>query len=254
VLIDDRGPFNLIVDTASNGSAVTAEVARAIGRDLDEEPGLMMHGAVGSITTPAILVRSISLNGAPIATTARVPIVAEHLAGADGFLGVSGRLDYCVTLDFKNDSISLAPQAPGLRADCRITEAGLDLSHVHIPILSVRVGEITTQAILATGVPESIGNCALHWALQGPRAAGRGTSRAGFRQTPSRRSGRICLPGVKLGDSMIKGIRVSIDNASIFAHLNIADAPALLLGMDIIGQFAAACFDYPHKTLRLWSS
>ena len=56
---------------------------------------------------------------------------------------------------------------------------------------------------------------------------------------------------MEFGSLRILGARVSFGDMSIFDHLKLADRPALLVGMDVLGQLGSMVIDYGRNTVRL---
>jgi len=59
------------------------------------------------------------------------------------------------------------------------------------------------------------------------------------------------MPPIALGALRISGARVSFAEVSIFSHFELAEKPALLIGMDVLGQLDSMIIDYGAHELQL---
>jgi hypothetical protein len=59
------------------------------------------------------------------------------------------------------------------------------------------------------------------------------------------------MPPIALGKLRIAGARVSFADVSIFDHFEFSRKPALLIGMDVLGQLDSMIIDYGAHELQL---
>jgi len=249
VFIESKGPFSLIVDTGANGSAVSAAVAETLGERSRQSPDVLLRGVTGSSRVAAIRVRSLSIGGllAPAATLA---IVADALDGADGFLGMGAFSDKRVLLDFARGEIVFSASRSS-KAGAGFVRVAADLSRSRLIIIDTLVNGRLVKAIIDTGAGGTIGNSAMRKLLFGTAGATAHcdriigtTSEIGYGQT-------LAMPAIALGGLTILGARASFADISLFDHLDLTRVPALLIGMDVLGQFDSMVIDYGARELLL---
>ena len=107
VLINDKGPFRLVLDTGADNSAVSAAVAEAIGVVPNPEDSVNLRGVTGTRVVPTIHVDSIVVGDLELHSK-RLPIISDALGGADGILGTEGLLDKRIFIDFRHDKIRIS--------------------------------------------------------------------------------------------------------------------------------------------------
>jgi hypothetical protein len=254
VTIDSKGPFKLIVDTAANGSAVTFAVATSLGLGWDLARSVVMHGAVGSVQTPVIRIQSLALDGIRIPAEV-LPIVSEDLAGADGFLGLAGLPKHRVTVDFSCNRVSLLEHSFLNRGQRESITLAMGLTRSRLPMMDLSMVGISTKVIVATGLPQTIGNRALYGALERARALPRETAsqhRGRRPKSAAQSSVSLPLPALTLGSCHILGIRAHIEDATLFRHEDLLAVPSILLGIDVLGQFESLCLDYTKGAVEIW--
>src|SRR3984957_4244564 len=105
VYINGTGPFDFIVDTGANGSAVAPAVVERLG--LSQSGEVLLRGVTGSEKARAVLVESLAV-GDLSASLATLPILNEALDGADGFLGTGSFSDKSVLLDLRRNVIAIS--------------------------------------------------------------------------------------------------------------------------------------------------
>jgi len=248
VFINGRGPFSLIVDTGANGSAIGAHVADALGLSAETSSEVILRGVTGSSRVAAVTVESLAL-GDVTTSRATLPIVLEALDGADGFLGTGAFTDKRVLIDFRRQRIAISDSRP-LNEGRGFIKVPADLSHARLVTVDTRVNGTAVKAIIDTGAGGSIGNSAMRNLLAGGRSVGRpdqiiGTSATvDYGQTYS-------MPPIALGTLLIAGARVSFAGVSIFAHFQLSAKPALLIGMDVLGQLDSMIIDYGAHELQM---
>jgi len=249
VLINGKGPFRLALDTGATNSAVTADVARALGLPILDSDPVTLRGVTGSATVPTIPIDGMVIGDLDLASQ-RLPIVASALGGADGILGTEGLLDKRITIDFRNDSISI------MRS--RKERAGFGF--VAIPfklvdglaVIDVQIGEVDAKAIVDTGGQGSIGNVALHEALLRRYRKDVVVPDGIVGITLDVQTGnRIDIPPIVLGGVAMEHVKITTGEMEIFRLWKMTNKPVVLLGMDVLGLFDTLIIDYARRELQV---
>jgi len=164
VLINDRGPFRLVLDTGASRSAINASVAAALGIDLSNAATVMLLGVTGELEVSAVTVESFVVGDLEL-RPARLPIIADAFGGAEGVLGTDGLLDKRILIDFRHDSITIS-RSHGERQPRGFVTLPVQIVGGLIIISDARFGSLPVQAIVDTGGQSSIANAALGEALR----------------------------------------------------------------------------------------
>jgi len=249
VELNGRGPFNFIFNTGAGRSAVTAATVRAIGPSAEEAPSILVHGVTGSTVVPTIRVESMSLRKVNIPVSP-LPVIANAFEEADGFLSALSLGSECTVLDFDRNTIAPWTTSP-LGGDwSRSSSVSIDPCYRQVLIIRSRVQGIAVKTIIDTGAQATLGNLALHQALAADTldtaelvelVGASVTGQIGIQQP---------LPMMEIGDLRIFGARIAYGDLPLFEHLKFSTDPAMLLGMDIIGQFAGVAIDYKHQLVH----
>ena len=257
VYINGQGPFRLVLDSGANHSGITSQVAQTLGLALDSEQQVMLRGVTGSEAVPTVRVNSFVV-GDLQEGAGRLPIVTDALGGAEGILGTDGMQNRRIYIDFRRDMISIT-RSKGERAEVGFRVIPFETMRGNLLVVDATVGGVPTKAIIDTGGQVTIGNLALHQALDRRRAKlmGRLTHIEGVTtdiqdadifETPPLRMGGIDQTGSVLE---IHYSDVSYGDMRIFEHWRLIDEPAMLVGMDALGLLDTLVIDYRRHELQI---
>ncbi|MBL8267954.1 aspartyl protease family protein [Steroidobacter sp.] len=248
VYINGKGPYRLVLDTGANRTAVVPALANRIGKP-HETQTVKVLGATGSSIVPIIKVDSIEVGDLWLGDRT-VAIVPDVFGGAEGVLGADGLGDKRVHIDFKNDQISILRSTGPVRTSPGFTRVPVKLRYGHLLMFDVKLAGVRTRAMLDTGAETTIGNKSLRDALARRKRQGVTNSIVGV--TLDVQYGEtLPAPNVDIGDVSIQGMRVTFGDMYIFDAWKMTDAPALLIGMDIIGLLDTLIIDYKRREIHI---
>lgn len=246
VYINGKGPFRLVLDTGANRTAIVPSLAARIGAPASSNT-VKLLGATGSSIVPFIHVDSISV-GDLFLGDRKVAIVPDVFGGAEGVLGADGLSDKRIHIDFKNDEISIRRSTGTIRSH-GLTRIPVKLRAGHLLMFDMKLAGVRTRAMLDTGAQATIGNKSLQAALA---RKSKGVKNTIIGVTLDEQHGEtLFAPDVDIGDLTIRGMRVTFGDMYIFDAWKMNDAPALLIGMDIIGLLDTLIIDYKRRELHL---
>jgi predicted aspartyl protease len=249
VKINGQGPFEFIVNTGAGRSVISETLARRLGLCLDSEPPILVHGVTASSRVQTVRVDSMVL-GHLRASAVVMPVIANLFGSYSGFLSLADFAIERLLIDMHNNRLliprSLAP--PGSYPSS--ATLAMDPAHTQLVVVDTKVDGILVRAMIDTGADVTLGNLALHRALTHQQlAADEQTDIQGA--TMRSRIGKLqALPAMELGSLRIVGARIAYGNLSLFEHLKWASTPAVLLGMNILGQFESVLLDYMNRMIR----
>jgi hypothetical protein len=249
VLINDHGPFKLVLDTGALNSAVMRSVAEKLGAELDREAPVQLIGVTGTAIVPTIRVDSLVIGDLQLAGQ-QLPILLDVFGGADGVLGTDGLVDMRVHIDFRGDTISVARSRDQPAPEGFVT-VPLEITPQRLPIMDAIMGGVQVRAIITTGGQSSIGNIALRDALLKRRLPQVPAISTITGATADVQLGEdYPAPPLEIGSLAIRNVRVTFGDMEIFKYWDLADQPALLVGMDTLGQFDTLILDYRQSQLQ----
>ncbi len=251
VLINGKGPFNFIIDTGSDRTVVSTELAEKL--DLPTSSKARVHAMSGAAD-----VRMVKIDTVQVATNkirhVKAPALSKVNLGADGLLGVDSLDNLRVSLDFVTGQMfvapSSAPEAP------KPTDAG----DVIIVTARTRLGQLVMVdadannerlwVVVDTGAQNSIGNFQMRRMLVRQQkmeslkpvtmidVLGRSTT-ADYTLVKSLRIG-----GVKIGDAAVAFV-----DAHPFTLFGLKKRPAMMLGMESLRAFRMVTIDFSKRKI-----
>ena len=249
VMIGDKGPFRLVLDTAASRSGVTGSVARALGIPLDQSPQLMLRGTTGSAAVPSIRTAPLSVGDLTLRPVT-LPIVTDALGGAEGVLGTEGLGDMRIYIDFQHDFIGIT-HSRRQRAGADFKVIPMLPSSLGLIVVDLSVGKIRAKGIIDTASQVTVGNSAMLNAVRrGQRSAGRSEQIEGI-TTDIQTGQAFDVPTILLGTLGIQGARAILGDMHIFETWKMTKEPVLLIGMDTIGQLDTVVIDYRLRELQV---
>jgi hypothetical protein len=249
VTINGKGPFRLVFDTGASRSGVTAAVAAALGVTPNEARPLRLRGVTGTATVPTIRADSFQI-GELLLQPLTLPVLTDAFGGAEGVLGSEGLDDKRVRVEFRKDRIVIT-RSHSERAEPGFIAIPLERSRGKLPVVDARMGNVPIKAIIGTGGQVTIGNLALRDALRKRRNEEPTVdSIIGATLDVQEGEGRTAPP-IVFGNIQIRSAHVTFGDMHIFEYWNLASKPALLIGMDALGQLDTLIIDYRRRELQV---
>jgi predicted aspartyl protease len=250
VLINDQGPFRLVLDTGASNSAVNADVAAALGLPLNNDHPVLLNGVTGARQVATIPIDSLVVGDLELRSK-RLPIVVDALGGAQGVLGTEGLQDKRIYIDFRHDKITIF-RSHSERAPPGFTTIPIKLVGGLLLVANIRVGGVRAKAIIDTGGQATIANLPMREALIGRlRPEDIKADEITGATLDVQRGDRLVMPPIRIGDLTIRGENITVGDMYIFQHWHMTKEPALLIGMDILGLVDTLIIDYKRSELQV---
>jgi len=250
VVLGGSGPFHFLVDTGSNKTVVSRQLARRLG--LAAGRPARLHSMTGISVVPTATVPSLRLSRQQLRIP-DAPLLEECNMGAHGILGLDSLRSQRVIFDFRSEVMTIVPTNEAPIAEEKgaiVIRARRRLGHL-ILADAMADGE-PLQVIIDTGAQVSVGNQALRRALS---RSGK-LSHTGKAELTSVTGGKLAgdqmvLERLKLGDVELHGLAIVFADAHTFPQLGLDRRPALMLGMNAMRAFDLVSIDFGRKRLRL---
>jgi predicted aspartyl protease len=253
VRINGKGPFHFIVDTGADHSVIAEDVAKALNLPIGHD--VLVQGIIRAIPAPSVPVAELRF-GAVVRDNLQMPVLPRALLKADGFLGLDAIGNHRVIFDFKKRTLRVTEPLPATF----IVQNGNNETYIaapgedgHLRSVACRVDGISTVAFIDSGAEVSVGNEALRQAL-----IAIGSSYAGVRDieltgiTGGSRSGKVVkVETILLGNLEFSGCEIAVADLDVFRIWDLADKPALLIGLNFLREFQTVTIDYGRKEFRL---
>lgn len=252
VFINEQGPFNFVVDTGADRSALSTTVAERLG--LERGPDVMLHGVGGSALTPTAKV-PLMVAGDSRMKNAELPVLTPERLGVDGLLGVDMLDDRNVIMDFRRKRLEIRRSSPLSAAYPGVREVSViaDARFGRLAVANARVSGVRCVAFIDSGSGASMGNMALAQAIKlrvrrkpEPAMTVRLIGAAGEATVGELRIVR----SIELGALRMTNLPLVLADLHIFDIWNLNSRPAVLLGVDVLKMFARVELDFGSDRVK----
>ncbi len=252
VRIDGHGPYHFVVDTGADRSVLATEVAVELG--LVRGENVLLEGVVRTVAAETVSINTL-LFGSITRRHLIVPTLSRSLLDADGYLGLDFPDGHRVTFDFHNHSLQVSEPRARLSAswvrenEARIRTSG---SSGHLQALDCTVDGIPATAFVDSGSEVTAANAPLLAALgrRNPSFGEIGTIRL-IDITGGEIIGKVATVNrIRLAGLTFTDCPLVIADFLVFGVWGLRQRPALLIGMNLLRQFARVSIDYGLKELR----
>jgi predicted aspartyl protease len=249
VMINGAGPFRFLVDTGANRTALTAALAQRLGLPAAAGAALV-QGVTGAETVGQVRIAQMAADRLAWRDLSAPVIGAGVLDGAEGVLGADRFDAMRIAINFLRDRIALTPARAASYprgfsvARCRLINGALLAA-------PARIGRVKVTAVIDTGAERSIVNSALITAL----AAAEQPAKLLYDTTiigvvgPNLPARLVGLAAMTMGDLRVRRLNAAHLDAPIFKVWGLDTTPAVLVGMDVLGQAEELVIDYAAPAL-----
>jgi predicted aspartyl protease len=251
VMVNGRGPFQFLVDTGANRSAIGSAIATQLG--LKAGPPVKLHTVAGERSRPTVILDELKV-GERVQRRIRVPTFPISGITADGILGVDWLKNRRLAFQFKSNSLEITASRQDDAASF------FDRSAVVVPA-RLRSGQITIvdadlsgrkiSAMIDTGGQLSLGNDALREMIRNTQNPGKSQEMDLITVTGERLRGELLyVPFIRLGGLLLGNVPIVFARVHVFSLWNMERDPAIILGMDLLRQFDAISLDFGRARVR----
>lgn len=249
VEIDGRGPYQFIVDTGSERTVISRELAN----DLGLAPGraALVHSMTEVSHIPTVVIPMMEV-GARRTTDIHAPALPQLNLGAAGMLGSDSLQSQQVEFDFirRQMTVSSARRRVQRPSDDEIVITARS-RFGRLVLVDASIDGQRVHAIVDTGAEYTIANDALRRQLQ---------RRGRLREVRtveliSVTGGRFMADytiarRLRIGGIDIERLPIAFAAVHIFRQLDLEDRPAILLGMDALRLFDRVSVDFANRRVR----
>jgi predicted aspartyl protease len=232
VMVDGHGPYDFLVDTGSDRSLISRELAATLAL----RPGarVVIHESEGSDRVSTVIIDHLTV-GSRTLDHVVAPALAAKDIGAAGMLGVDALRDLHLVMDFKTMRLTSAPSQAEPRDDHTIVVQGRS-RYGQLILANSRIHGRPILVVLDSGAEVTVGNPALLRLLTGHGVSERPTKTTTL-VTVTGRKATVELDVIaeaQVGGVLIRNMPLAFAQLSIFDRFGLTRQPALLLGMDVL--------------------
>jgi predicted aspartyl protease len=245
VMIDGKGPFDFLIDTGSDRTVISRELAAQLG--LVNGPTVVMHETIGVEEVQTVVIRHL-LIGNRMIDRIESPAVGEADLGAAGLLGIDALHDLHIVMDFKTMRLmTSASRAEPYEPDAIVVHGHSRFGQ--LILVDAEVHGVPVSVVLDTGSDLSVGNSALRKLLTGrERGIGVHPQAIMISVTGRRRSVELeTIAETRIGGLAVRNLPLGFDELPIFDRFGLSHQPAMLLGMDVLSQCRRISIDFHRR-------
>lgn len=242
--IDGKGPWRFVVDTGSQRTVVSRELAQRLA--LPARSPVTILSMTGRQETPTVAVPRLDFAGGSLDDIEAPVLEGEHL-GAAGLLGLDSLHGRRVTMNFRTGQMEITRssgrRAAAVEPDTIVVQARRKRGQ--LILLDSQVNGMRVNIMLDTGSLYSVGNLALRDRLLARKRAPEMVTAMLTSVTGGVLPGEVGRIGsVRLGRVALNDVPVIFADASPFAELGMSEKPALLLGLSALRIFQRVAIDF----------
>jgi len=243
VTIQGQGPFRFMIDTGAQATVLSRDLADRL-QLFDRQPATLIAMAstreveTTRVSDMGLGTRSFTIHAAPL-------LDAVNIGGADGILGIDSLQHQRVLFDFENNLLMVADADTlgGNRGFDIVVRARRRLGQLIIH--RAEIDGVSVAVVIDTGAQGSIGNPVLQRRLRRARAQDPAllTDVNGVEVTGDTRLAQR----LALGGAVIENLPITFTDSPTFHHLDLADEPAMVLGMAELRLFKRVAIDFSSQ-------
>jgi predicted aspartyl protease len=249
VWINERGPFRFLVDSGADRSVVGARMASQLR--LPAGPSVRLFDVAGRRDAATVQLESLRVGGSRVANLV-APVLSERHMGAEGIIGIDALADQRLMLDFEKREVTVQPasaRAAGHGADEIVVVARRRRGQLIITQASA--GETRIHAVIDTGAELTLGNMALKARVLGGRRplVPQPVELVGV-SGEAITADLVVVPRMRVGRLTLENVPVAFAEIPPFRLFGLSEAPAVLLGTDVLELFRRVSLDFAAKRVR----
>ena len=249
VRLGGAGPFRFLVDTGSNRTAISSEVAARLRLEAGERADL--HTVTGVRNVKTANIPDVQLTSGGLRLLDAPILEAEHM-GADGILGTDMLSTKRVVFDFERRIMTIVPSEQRVPRETGTIVVTGRIRNGRLIVTNALADDNKITVILDTGAEVSVGNEALRLRLGNAGLLKRSGSVELESVTGDLFAGEYTfVKKLAIGDVAMSNLAVVFADVHTFKQLGFDDRPALLLGMNALRAFKKVSIDFANKKLRL---
>ena len=245
VMIDGKGPFQFIVDTASNRTTISSELAAALA--LPRAGQLVVDTATGRSPTISVKVARMQVGPRDVSDL-KLPVFLRENIGADGLLGIDALGEQNIVMDLRAKRMTIEPSTRNNGPDEIVVTAWSQYGQ--LVLVDASIDKESLFVVIDTGGEGSIANNRLRQMIFRQRLKNAAQGQVIGVSGVIANADFDILPRVKLGGVVITNLQVAYADVHAFDRFGLKNKPAMLLGMDLLRHFDRVSVDFKAKRVR----
>ena len=244
VTIGGSGPYNFMIDTGSQATAVSHEINNALS--LESLGTATLVGMASRRAVPLVELDSLEMGNSTIHNLA-APVLYRHHVGADGIIGLDSLQDFRVLIDFRKDQM-LVEDVTKKRGSQRGFEIVVRARHKlgQLLITNAEIEGVKATVIIDTGAQASLANTALQDRIRTKRAQEVTTTDVNGVSLQGQMS---FVRTLEIEGVTLRNVPITFADTPAFEALGLKDKPVLSLGMNHLKMFDRVAIDFSRQRI-----
>lgn len=250
VKLSGTGPFQFLVDTGADRTAISWEIASKLGLTRGDRADVHTIAGISSVSTATVPNLQLTRNAQKIVDA---PVLDSATMGADGILGVDSLRSQRVEFDFPAQTLSIVPSAaPDFHDEPGTIVVQAQRRNGRLVVTDAVANGRSVTVVIDTGAQLSIGNEALREQLIGHNLVDPSQKVQLESVTGDLLNGDyMFVRQLEIGGLTLKNLAIVFADAHTFKELKLDRKPALLLGMNAIRAFKKVSIDFATRKFRV---
>ena len=248
VTIEGRGPFQFVVDTGSDRTVVSQELASLL--KLVAGKTVTMHSMTGVSPATTVTVPSLTLAG-QTTYAINAPALMEAYLGGHGLLGIDTLKGRRVVMDFAKRTLSILRTGEKEAYDSETIVVTARSRFGQLVLVDADVDGTPITVIIDSGAESTIGNAPLRALLSKRNRKMQFFKTELIDVTGGKLGAEYAAVGsIRLAGLTLTNAVVAFADAHPFKRYGLETKPAMLLGMDSLRGFRRVSVDFAQRKVR----
>lgn len=250
VRLSGSGPFNFLVDTGADRTAVSHQLVARLG--IQKTGRAALHSVSGASSISTARLQDVQLTRVPEPSVDAAVLDRDNM-GADGIVGVDLLRSQRVQFDFEKQTMTIVPSAtPDFASEPGTIVVRARRKSGRLVVTDAEANNQRVTVVLDTGSQVSIGNMALRRRLLHRDLIDVERSVALESVTGKKIYGEyMMVRELQIGGLTLKNLAIVFTDAHTFKQLGLGKTPSLLLGMNAIRAFKKVSIDFANRKFRV---
>ena len=250
VRLSGAGPYNFLVDTGADRTAVSHQLMTKLG--IQKSGRAALHSVAGESSISTARIQDVQLTRIPERSIDAAVLDRANM-GADGIVGVDLLRSQRVQFDFEKQTMTIVPSVtPDFAYEPGTIVVRAQRKGGRLVVTDAEANDERITVVLDTGSQVSIGNQAMRRRLIRSDLVSIERSVELESVTGQKIVGDYMLVReLKIGGVSLYNLAVVFAEAHTFKQLSLDKRPALLLGMNAIRAFKKVSIDFANKKFRV---
>lgn len=250
VRFSGAGPYNFLVDTGADRTAVSHQLVAKLG--LEKLGTAALHSLSGASSISTARLRDVQLTRVP-EPSIDAAVLDRNNMGADGIVGVDLLRSQRVQFDFEKQTMTIVPaETPDFAREPGTIVVSARRKSGRLVVTDAEANGQRLTVVLDTGSQISIGNMALRRRLMRGNLIDVEHSVALESVTGQKIYGDyMMVRELTIGGLTLTNLAIVFTDAHTFKQLGLGQRPSLLLGMNAIRAFKKVSIDFANRKFRV---